>query len=156
MSQMHMKVAQHAHAHLQVKKQAAASYIALHAWVVLETLVAVVTLAMIGLAVFLFTSGTQILGSNIERAGVRVSRTAHGGETTFYGSFVARSDCTHVDVLTDVDGEVPVVYLTETEREGCDVYRNPLPYTFAASFDGRYTGPLAVYMNGDRIATLEE
>jgi hypothetical protein len=51
---------------------------------------------------------------------------------------------------------VPAIYLTENEPLGCRMYRNPMPYTFTTTFDGSYTGPIAVFMNGDRIATLED
>jgi hypothetical protein len=124
--------------------------------VILETLVSVATLVLIAGGVFLFVSGSQIFESNTDRAGVRVSRTESSGGTQYYGSFVARSDCTHVDVLADMDGDEPVVYLTEREGAECEAYHNPLPYTFTAAFDGRYIRPLTVYMNGDRTATIEE
>jgi hypothetical protein len=128
----------------------------IHMRVILETLVSVITLTLIAAGAYLFLSGSQIFESNTVRAGVRVNHTVSGSETQYYGSFVARSDCTHVDVLTDTTNGEPVVYLTESEHGACEAYRNPLPYTFTAAFDGRYTSPLAVYMNGDRIATIEE
>jgi hypothetical protein len=132
------------------------SRIAFHAWIVIETLVAVVTLALIALAIYFFLSGTHILEANRERAGVRLSRFTIGSDMYVYGSFVARSDCTQVNVLTDTEEGVPVIYLTETEPSGCLAYTNPLPYTFTASIIPGYVGPVAVYMNGDRITTVEE
>jgi hypothetical protein len=127
-----------------------------HMAVVLETIVGVVTLALIALAIFLFVSGSQIIPSNIDRAGVHLRRSVTSAGMTVSGSFVTRSDCTHVEVLTEVESDVPTIYLIENENADCEKYRNPLPYTFTASFDERYTTPIAVYMNGDAIATKEE
>lgn len=128
----------------------------LHVRVIVETLVASVTLVLIAAGIYFFVTGSQIISSNVERMGVRLQRTVHANETYIFGSFVARSDCTHVHVVADTASAIPAIYLSESEPRGCSAYRNPMPYTFTVTLDGAYTGPLAVFMNGDRIATAEE
>jgi hypothetical protein len=139
-----------------VHRDTAEKVFALHMRVVVETCVFVLCIGLIAAAVFFFLSGSQILTANRERNGVRVHSFIEGGERHVSGSFVTRSDCTHVDVLTDSSSEGdPVVYLTESEEPLCAQYRSAQPYTFAASFPNTSSGPIQVYMNGDRIATVE-
>lgn len=127
-----------------------------HIRVIFHTIVALITIACISVGIFLFVSGSQILESNRERAGVRLQRTVVDNETRVAGTFAARSDCTKVEVTTAVEAQHPTIYLTEHEDSFCALYQNPQPYTFTVVFDGRFAAPMRVFVNGDALATIEE
>lgn len=123
--------------------------------VVIHTIGAVLTCVCIAVGVFFFVSGSQLFATNRERGGVRIERTMSDGETYIFGTFSTRSECTQVNVSTEVEDVQPVVYLTEEEDGTCVLYQRPLPYTFTAVFDGTLRGPVRVYMNGDSMPTTE-
>jgi hypothetical protein len=129
---------------------------AMHVRVIVETVVAVITIAACAGALFLFVYGSQLLQANRERAGVHITRTVHTNATYVSGSFLARSDCTRVDVMPAYDGSTPIIYLTEEEAGTCVLYANPRQYSFTATYDGVVTAPIRVYINGSEIASSEE
>lgn len=139
-----------------VHEQVTSLAISMHLRVVLETLVALITLGACATALFLFVYGSQLLEANRDRAGVRITRTVHDDATYVSGSFLARSDCTQVNVIPTFDGTVPVIYLTEEEVGSCVLYTNPRQYSFTAAYDGVVTAPLRVYINGREIASVEQ